>query len=402
MPVEIRSATPAEGRDFRSVLNRNFGYDAKPEGEEGFLRLWDPERSVCAFEDGAMVATAGAFSLQLTVPGGVVPTGGTTMVSVAPTHRRQGLLRRMLQAHLRDVSERGEPLAALWASESSIYGRFGYGVAAQEADLTIPTDRIGFHRLAPEPARARLLTDDEARSKIPVLYDKVRPSWPGFYERSDAWWQERWFTDRPNGREGASSRRFAMTVNDDGYVIYRQKPQWEAGTAQGELVVLDLLGTSPESWAGLWAFVLNHDLTATVKAPLRSPTDPIQDFLAAPRRILQRRSDSIWIRVHDPARALAARSYQSEGHLVLELIDRFLDRTVTVELEAGPDGATCAPTDRPADLVFDIEDLGACYLGWSRFRSLARAGRVGGDRAALALADQMFSWDPQPWCPEIF
>jgi predicted acetyltransferase len=402
MAVEIRPATEAEAGEFRSVLSRNFGYDADPDGQEGFLRIWEPDRSICAFENGALIATSGAFSLQLSVPGAVLPTGGTTMVSVAPTHRRRGLLRRMMEAHLRDVSEHGEQLAALWASESSIYGRFGYGVAAQEADLTIPTDGSGFHRLAPEPAPVRFLTSEEARSRIPPLYESVRRSWPGFYQREEAWWNERWFKDRPRGRDGASSLRFGMTADSDGYVIYRQKPHWEAGTADGELVVRDLVGTSPESWAGLWAFVLNHDLTATVKAPLRSPSDPIQHLLAAPRRMRQRRNDSIWIRAHDPAAALASRAFQTPGRLVLEVADPFLARTVTLELEAGPDGASCSPIDRPADLTLDIEDLGACYLGWARFVSLARAGRVRGNLAALTLADQMFNWETQPWCPEIF
>lgn len=402
MGVEVRTAAAAEGAEFRTVLNRNFGHDAEPEGEEGFLRLWEQERSVCAFDEGEMVATAGAFSLNLRVPGGVVPTGGTTMVSVAPTHRRKGLLRRLMSQHLRDVSDREETLVALWASESSIYGRFGYGVAAQGTDLSIPTDRLAFHRLAPEPASVRLVPADEARASLPVIYDRVCQSWPGFFERTETWWEERWFSEHPHRREGASRRRFALTEGSDGYVVYRQKPSWHEGSASGELLVLDLVGTSPESWAGLWSFVLNHDLTSTVTAPLRSPDDPLQHLLAAPRRIRQRPGDSIWIRVHDPVRALASRAYQAEGHLVMEVVDPFLQRTVTVELDAGPAGAACAVSDRPPDLVMDIEDLGACYLGWSRFRSLARAGRVGGDRTALTLADQMFAWDPTPWCPEIF
>ena len=79
-----------------------------------------------------------------------------------------------------------------------------------------------------------------------------------------------------------------------------------------------------------------------------------------------------------------------------------MDRTIVVELEGGPDGASCRLTDKAPDLVLDIEDLSGCYLGRSRFATLARAGRVGGDKNSLRLADQMFNWDPQPWCPEVF
>jgi predicted acetyltransferase len=152
----------------------------------------------------------------------------------------------------------------------------------------------------------------------------------------------------------------------------------------------------------LWSFLLQHDLSATITALHRSPDDPIFDLLEAPRRMTSIRHDSIWIRTHDPAAALAGRRYQTEGHLVIEVVDPFLDRTVVVELDGGPDGASCQLTEKAPDVVLDIEDLSGCYLGWSRFGTLARAGRIGGDKNSLRLADQMFNWDPQPWCPEVF
>ena len=400
--IRVRIPTPDEYETYRFVLARNFGSDPRPDTAQGFARIWEPDRSFCAWDGVEMVGTSGSFSLQLTVPGGTVATGGTTMVSVAPTHRRQGILRRMMSAHLDDVTARGEPLAALWASESSIYGRFGYGIAAQGVDLRIPRRYTTLHRLAPAPAAIRLVEEDEARRHLPAIYDQVVALWPGFFSRSAAWWDERWFKDPPDRRQGASALRFALTANRDGYVIYREKLKFEEGDSTGELTVVDLLGTSPESWAGLWAFILNHDLPVTIEAFRRSPVDPVFDLLESPRRIRERRGDSIWVRTQDPAAALAARRYQAEGRLVLEVIDPFLDRRVVVELEGGPEGSSCRPTSDSPDLVLDIEDLGACYLGWARFRTLARAGRIGGDKNSLTLADQMFAWDPEPWCPEVF
>lgn len=402
MAIEIRTAGPEEVGTFRKVISQNFGNEPRPDGDEHLLRIWEPDRAFCAYDDGTMVATSGAFSLELTVPGGLVRTGGTTMVSVQPTHRRQGVLRKMMAAHLDDVTQHGEPLAALWASESSIYGRFGYGVASDSSDLTIPSQFASFHRLAPAASPVRLLELDEARTEVPPIYERVRGLWPGFYDRKEGWWEERWFDDDPEQRHGLSGRRFGITANGDGYVIYRQKSRWSEGNSEGELIVLDLIGTNPESWAGLWSFVLSHDLTATVKADLRSGADPILNYLEAPRRTTRRPSDGIWVRVHDPAVALAGRRYQVEGRIVFEIHDPFLSRTVTVELEGGPDGAQCRESQMPPDLVLDTEDLGACYLGWSRFRNLARSGRVGGEQQALARADLMFGWDPQPWCSEIF
>lgn len=400
--IDVRIPTVEEVETFRFVLARNFGVDPRPDATEAFNRIWERDRAFCAWDGPEMVGTSGSFSLQLTVPGGTVATGGTTMVSVAPTHRRKGILRKMMLAHLDDVADRGEPLAALWASESSIYGRFGYGVAAQGVELRIPRTFTSLHRLAPAPAAVRLVDEHEARRQIPSIYENVAAWWPGFLARSEAWWDERWFKDPADKRHGATALRFALTTNSDGYAIYRQKLNFEHGISTGELRVVDVLGTSPESWAGLWSFLLQHDLSATIETARRSPDDPIFDLLEAPRRMTSIRNDSIWIRTHDPAAALAGRRYQTEGHLVLEVVDPFLDRTVVVELDGGPDGAACRVTDKAPDLVLDIEDLGGCYLGWSRFGTLARAGRIGGDKNSLRLADQMFNWDPQPWCPEVF
>ena len=268
--------------------------------------------------------------------------------------------------------------------------------------MTIPTAYKAFHRLAPAPARVRLIIKDEAQEVLPAIYEKIRPTIPGMIARSDSWWATRWFRDANSDRGGASALRFAVSQGGDGYVIYRQKDHWEDGNAAGEIRVADLMAQSPESWAGLWSFVLNHDLTAKVKAGLRPIEDPILDLLANPRRAAFHPGDAMWIRLVDPASALAARRYQVEGSLVIEARDEQQGTTHSLLLEGGPEGASCAVTDRPPEIVLDIEDLGGAYLGWSRFRSLARAGRLSGDSQALARADAMFGWDPQPWCPEIF
>ncbi|MGQ0849402.1 MAG: GNAT family N-acetyltransferase [Actinomycetota bacterium] len=402
MAIQIRAALPTDAEAMRRVMGAAFGRDPSPDGLERFRRIWEPERSFCAFDDGEMVGTSGAFSLDLTVPGGNVAAGGTTMVAVLPTHRRQGLLNRMIGAHLDDVANRGEPVAALWASESSIYGRFGYGAAADQVEMAIPRTRTSFHRLAPTPARVRLIGPDEARKVLPDIHDLARKVWPGFYSRTEGWWESRWFADPPEDRGGASATRYAVTSEGDGYVIYRQKARWEDGNAIGELIVLHLVGLNPESWAGLWSFVLNQDLIATVKADLRSTADPVLDMLADPRRVKQHRSESIWVGLVDPVAALAARRYQTTGALVIEAHDPRRQRPIRVHLEGGPEGALCRVTDQEPDLVLDLEDLGACYLGWARFRGMARAGRLAADHHTLTLADSMFGWDPPPWCPEIF
>lgn len=402
MAIEVRPARPDEAEDFRRVMGVTFGMDPNPETMDRFTQIWEPDRSLCAYDDGKMVATLGTFSLNVAVPGGELPMGGTTQVAVLPTHRRQGLLRRLMSGHLQDVAGRGELVAALWASESSIYGRFGFGVASARYDLAIPTAHREFHHLAPTPAAVTLIGAEEAKVVLPPIYERIRSSIPGMFQRSERWWAAQWFYDAPASRGGATSLRFALSQNGDGYVIYRQKADWVDGNAAGRVIVRDLLAQSPESWAGLWNFVLAHDLVTKVEAGLRPIDDPIIDLLAAPRWAKLLPEDALWIRLLDPAAALASRRYSTEGSVVIEARDLQQNTTHTLLLEGGPDGATCATTDRPPELVLDIEDLGGAFLGRARFRALARAGRLSGDSQALARADAMFRWDPQPWCAEIF
>ena len=111
------------------------------------------ERLVAAWEDGRTVGGSGAFPFGLSVPGGELPCAGITVVGVTPTHRRRGILRRMMRMHLDLAHERGEPIAALWASEGAIYGRFGFGVASLYGDVSLPKAHSAFRGLGRSRAR---------------------------------------------------------------------------------------------------------------------------------------------------------------------------------------------------------------------------------------------------------
>lgn len=402
MPVEIRPATLEQASQFRTNLGRVFAWEPPAEREQSFIRLWEPDRAFCAFDGAEMVATSGAFSLNMTVPGGKVRAGGTTMVSVLPTYRRQGILGKMLRAHLADVSDHSEPIAALWASDSAIYGRFGYGLASLHYELNIDPRHAAFHRLSPEPSPIELIDSATARHRLPPIYDKVAAQRAGFIDRSETWWEERWFSDPASQRDGYSSLRFAVAADDSGYMIYRQKIKWEEGHGQGELDVLDLMANTPGGWAGLWKLALSHDLTSSVSANLRPVDDPIFELLAGRRRAMGRVSDALWVRIQDLPAALGARSYQIDGKLTIAVVDRFMEKSSVVELVSSQGEVECRDSEDPPDLTLDLEDLSASYMGYARFRNLAALGRVAGSEEAVTKADLMFGWSPQPWCPEIF
>jgi predicted acetyltransferase len=404
MAVEIRAIGAGEYETMRQTMGLVFGFDP-PEGDERFRRLVPLDRTRCGFDNGKMVSTSGAFDLEMTVPGNVLRCGGTTMVAVAPTHRRQGLLRQMMRSHLDDVKEHEEPIAGLWASDSAIYGRFGYGCASVCYELTLDRGHVDLHRLAPSTESVRMVDREEALELAPTVYDRLAASTPGFFARSGDWWASRSFRDTESARSGATSLRFAVVDGAegvDGYVAFRTKSDWDEGHGNGKVTVGDLFGTTPESWAALWSFVSSQDLITVIEADLRPTDDPIFDLLAGSRRAKAVRSDALWIRIMDVPAALSGRVYSAPIDVTIAVSDPMGDVTGTYRLRADGDDVECTPSKDEPDVHLDLEDLSAGYMGMARFRQLSRAGRVTGDPKTLTALDAAFAWDPQPWCPEIF
>jgi predicted acetyltransferase len=404
MAVEVRAIEPDEFETMRRTMGVVFGFDP-PEGDESFRRLVPLDRTRCGFDDGRMVSTLGTFDLTMTVPGGAVPCGGTTMVAVLPTHRRKGLLRALMRSHLDDVREHEEPIAGLWASDSAIYGRFGYGCASVSYEITVNRGHVDLHRLSPESAPVRIIDREEAIRVAPALFEQLQARFPGFFARSPDWWESRSFRDTDASRHGATSLRYAVVDGEDGisgYTTYRTKADWADGHGSGEVRVKDLFGTDPQSWAALWSFVTSQDLVSVTVADLRSTQDPIFDLLEGSRRARAVRSDGLWIRIMDVPKALKARAYSAPIEVVLGVSDPLGDISGTYRLSANGADVTCFASDDEPDVMIDLEDLGAGYMGMARFRELARVGRMSGSDRALAAMDAAFRWDPQPWCPEIF
>ncbi len=405
MKLTIRPIDESEIPTFRAKMARGFGGDVHKEDDPNRLfRVLDVARTVCAFDGQEMIGTCGAFSLDLTVPGATLPMGGTTMITVQPTHRRRGVLRAMMQAHLKEIQAREEPLAGLWASESSIYGRFGYGLAAQSYELKLDGKAIQFTSDIPT-GTIRLVEAQEAQRVLPDVYDCVRPTRPGMFSRSDTWWETEVFYDPEHRRRGKSAKRYAVhegARGADGYAIYRQKDEWN-DVPKGEVHVVEFVASTLAAHQALWRFLTSIDLYPNVRYWNAPVDDELPWQVTDPRRVQRSICDSLWLRLIDIPRALAGRSYSGHGQLVLGLRDTFLpENDGAYELAVTSGGAQCRRTSAPADIELSAESLGATYLGGHRFTALARAGLVHGNAEALATADRLFAWDRLPWCPEVF
>jgi predicted acetyltransferase len=407
MTWTIRPATRDEVPLVERALSRAFGGDPSPDDGPHFEAMLELDRTRCAFEGDELIGTLGVLTLELAVPGASVGTAGTTMITVRPTHRRRGLLRTLMREHLQEIRERGEPLAALWASESSIYSRFGYGPAADLCEFEVECAHSRFAAPVDAPGRCRTVEPDEAAKLLPEVYESVWRGRPGAFARSSAWWEHRCLRDPPGQRGGATGYRFAVYEEGErprGYVQYRIRARSRpSGLPDSDLRVVELFGADPAARAALWRFALDVDLNRRLHAWNQPADCELPWLLADRRRAVCSLRDSLWVRVLDVPAALAARSYASQGSLVLEVHDSFEPASGgRFRLEVGPDGATCETTSATAEIALDASDLGAAYLGGRSLRALARAGRVQGSAEALAQADRMFAWDPAAWCPEVF
>ncbi|CAA9258279.1 MAG: hypothetical protein AVDCRST_MAG50-2731 [uncultured Acidimicrobiales bacterium] len=411
MEVELRPITADEFPEYSRVLHTVFGDVATDDSIEHWRGLTELDRTIAVIEDGKIVATNGAFSFDLALPGATtVPCAGVTAVGVLPTHRRRGLLRRMMAHQLDDVAGRGEPVAVLTASESVIYPRFGYGQAAGFVSWSLATTGVTVAHPPSPGGRIRLLDRTEAGQVLPTIYDRCWRARPGQLSRNAAFWYKT-LRDPEAERDGASAFFFAVHESahgePDGYAMFRRKGLWEAGLpAQQVLVDAELIGVDEQVEATLWTFLLELDLVRTLKAYSRPADESFRWRLADPRRmqITYAANDHLWVRIVDVAGALAARRYRTEDRLVLELADPFRPANEgRWAVEGGPDGAVVHRTQDPADFSLGAPELGAIYLGGVAPTVLARAGRVIEHRpGAVARADLFFGWAVAPWCANDF
>jgi predicted acetyltransferase len=396
--VEVRQAQAEEFMSGIAPVSHYFGSAPTEENVQRFARVLRPERMHLAEEDGQVVGGASAFEFQFTVPGAIVPCAGVTIVGVLPTHTRRGILRALMRAQLDDAHERGEPLACLWASEETIYRRYGYGMAALCGEAEVQRVYGGFRRVPEHGGSFRLLSHEDALAAIPPVYARVAAETPGMFARPREWWEARALHDSESRRDGAGELvRVILERDGEGlaYAIYRLRMDFEAGSSTGEVRVLEAMGISPDATAGIWRYLLDVDWMERVQAELLPVDHPLFLLLEQPRRMRFRVGDSLWLRLIDVGSALAARSL--EGNVVLEVADAFCPWNAA---RYSLDGAK---TLDDADLRLDVSDLGSVYLGGFTFGQLQRAGLVEEVRpGAVSRADSAFRPDRAPWCPEIF
>jgi predicted acetyltransferase len=399
---EVRPAKDVEefGRALFGI-GQYFGGPPTEEQLERFTSYLPVDRMHAGLEDGEVVGGAGAFPFELSVPGGSLRCGGVTVVGVYPTHRRRGVLRMMMDAQLRDIHERGEPIAALWASEETIYGRFGYGLASWQGEVTIAREWGTFAQPLDKRARLRFVSQEDAAPLLPPVWEAMRKQRPGMFARTEAWWTKR--TLRVPDEEKANPKRIVVVELDgepQGYAIFKSSPKWEDGVSSATLEVQEAIASSDQAMAELWRFLLDVDWQATIHTSLLPPDHPLFLLLANPRRARYRPGDGLWVRLVDVGAALAGRAYAGEGAVVFEVRDAVCPWNEGV-WRVSHEGAERVEAE--PEIALDVAALGSAYLGAVSFAQLRAALRLQEiAQGAVDRADLLFAWRPLPWCPEIF
>jgi predicted acetyltransferase len=410
LAARLRPATVEEWPAFDRAMDAVFAHEPTEPCPDTPPPHAELDRSLGLWEGDRVVATSGIYSRTLTVPGAVVPMAGITWVSVAPTHRRRGILTAIMRRQLTELHDQGrEPVAGLWAAEYPIYGRFGYAPATHRGGLSGRTERL---RLRSDvdlgSGRIDEVSVEVYRPAATALHERVRRWVPGNLDRSDAWWTRR-LRDDKDDRHGATARRYVLHTETDGtvtgYAAYRVTSSWtDGGEPDGTLLVEEVRSTSTPAYASLWRFLLSIDLVRTVKAPLASPDDPLRHLLVDARALHGTPVDALWVRLVDVDRALAARRYPAPIDLVIEVRDEFCPWNAGRWRVSGhPAGGYCGRTDLDPDLVLGTEELSAAFLGGVSLATLHAAGRVTEvSPGAVTLASTAFGWPVTPWCPDDF
>ncbi|MFI9417624.1 GNAT family N-acetyltransferase [Streptomyces werraensis] len=412
--IDVRPIDESEFADWSRAMN--IGFLREPTLGEDLLEArraqFVPGRTVGAFDDGRCVATFRSFAQELTVAGGAaVPADAVTNVTVSPTHRRRGLLTRMMAQDLAAAKERGDVVATLIAAEYPIYGRYGFGPATWTTEWTIDVPRAGLDPrwAGPEDGgRIDLVDAEDVRKLGPELHERLRRSQPGAVSRDELWWQL-----------ATGAVRFHATFHEPFHVVHRSA----AGEVQGMAAyttddtwgnakqplntakVKWLIGVTPAAERALWRYLCSIDWVVRVKSGYRAPDDLLPHVLPDPRAAaVTTQADWLWVRILDVVRALEARTYEAAGALVLEVADAGGLAGGRYRLEASADGAgTCAPTTENPDLSLDVADLATLWLGDESAVRLAALGRVREERAGAARqADALLRTSRRPWCPDIF
>lgn len=392
-------------KDEMSLVGKHIDYAFNEEGGEalGCKAEW----TICAFDGDRIAATSGAYPFQMGFEGNDVPCAGVTIVTTEPEYRRRGLVRELCTRLLHKAREDGQPVAALWASMGALYQRYGYGLASNFNSYEIDPRQVAFREETPIDGYVRRMDADTALPLIKGVYTRSIAGKTLTIEREDYFWDALYLA-REKDRH-----HFAVSFDDNdqprGFAVYRQKDVSRPdGTSYLALSIVDFVWLDLVCYRALWTYLCSHDLSHKLNFIFVPDDDPAPQTLLEPRKLGQRKSDGLWMRVVDVPALLEQRGYSLGGSATVIIEDDDLcpwnNGTWTVCAEGGGAAAKVSEGgDANRALKLSINTLATVLSGHTGASQLATMGKIAcDDRAALRAADALFSTTHRPWCPHEF
>jgi len=405
MPVEIR---PCRDRDELADYGRIVSYVfASTEGMDEELSTTLPEWTTCAFVDGRMATTLGAFPFTVRLNGAPAHMGGVTAVGTLPEFRRRGLLRQVMRQAFETMRERDQDFAILLASMGAIYQRFGYGLGSALVSYSFNPRDAALESRIEVPGSITLMNPEDAFPIIKQVYIRWATPRSLAIHRSTPLWQ----LDRLRPRKKGEPVHVAVYRDEDGepqgYLVYQTVDEYSGKPGPSHVLdVRDFVTLTTGAYRRLWEYIRAHDLVGTVRMRgCLGEDDPAPDLLLEPRMLNRYVSDNIWMRIVDVERGLTRRPYAARGELTFAVPPDDLCPWNTGVFLLETDGTTTdvTRTTRSPELTIPLNTLASLVAGYRPATHFARIGRLQVvDPAALAKADAIFKTNYAPHCPNSF
>ena len=404
--LSLTRATDADWADIITTDARAFAMrNPLPDDEVADLRGKVADDDVVLVRDTGLdtrplVGVAMFYRMSMSLPGGgVSDAAGLSWVSVASTHRRRGILRRMLTELVEQWESEKYTFGILTASEGTIYERFGFGPACFANSVSL-SPGAQMRAAQPNDATVRYADADAVAAAIPDLHARWTLTTPGALTRTPAWWTPI-LADRASERPLSASGLHYL-LHADGYASYRIYKD-ETGAVRGE--VNEVFAVTDDAHTDLWRVLISLDLIPSLTATI-PVDDPLSQKLVNPRSVsVTGTADTMWLRILDVPAALGARHYAADLDAVIEVTDEFRGHGGVFDISVREGGAIVAPAKSGATptVSLDISVLSSIYLGGIRPSAFAAAGRLRADSpATLRALDHAFMTDRAPFSGTFF
>ncbi len=381
MKLEIRAARPDEMEEFKRVAHTSL---LVPVSEN-----LKPELTLCAFEDGKLTTSYGAWQMTMRINGADIPIAGVTMVGTLPVYRRRGYLREITETHFKKLYDEGErPIAVLHPSRTAIYQRYGYAVVLTRNTYNIEPRYLEFAHNRQPAGYFREAGEDDMEI-LDDIHRRFIADRTGYMHRTNDMWKSSVLSP-PRERGLLSKVIYEEDGKPLGYVIYTVEPsrEWRGGLYR-DLFIRELNWLSAPSYQAIWEYFSRMDLVYSVSWRQVPVDDPLPHLLIEPRMLNATSYGAMMARIVDIKLALEKRVFGTEGKLTFEIIDRLCPwNNGRWKMETSTGGCSISRSDEDPQLVMPVSTMAMLYFGQLRASEASRMGRLD-----VLRQDALSSWD---------